>query len=193
MFTRTKRLFQLSLITVFAAVLFLGTAGVNTALADHTTLDIKVVIKEECHNGTDKPTKRTIKSAGTLQIDPTNTNLQSTNACGNACDTPYPSWDSITITIADFDGVAISETFSNTGASGEAGVALTKNLKSGKFQTTVDNVAGATVGDRVLSLSGSVVSDKKLGDLLKMVGKINGTDNTLKCTYVGKLKGKPQP
>ena len=183
MFTHTKRLFQLSLITLFASMLVLGVAA--TASADHTSLDIKTVIKEECHNGTDKPIKRKIKSFGDIRLNPTNSNLQSLNACGNACDTPYPSWDEFSISIDDFDGVGVSETFEDIGGFGNAGVALTKNLKKGKFQTVVENGAG----DRVLSLSGTVVVDND-GNTQKVVGKINGYDTTSNCIYTGKFTAK---
>lgn len=186
MLTHTKKIFQLSLITLFAGMMVLGVAA--TASADHTSLDLKIVIKEECHNGTDKPIKRIIKSFGNMTLDPTNTNLQSLNACGNSCDTPYPSWDSFFINIDDFDGVANNQSFWNIGPFGAAGVSLTKNLKKGTFQTVVDSDSSSTVGNRVLSLSGKVVSDKKAGDLLKIVGKINGYDSTAECTYVGKFK-----
>jgi hypothetical protein len=192
MFTRTKKLFQLSFITLVAAILFLGTMGVNTALADHDTFDMKFNIKVECHNGTDKPTKSKIKSTGTFRYDPNNTNLKGTGG-GNS---PFPNWNTVDIFIIDdFDGVGVPESFQSIveeGLSGVglAGTALTKNGKKGTFQTFVDNDLGTGIGSRVLSLSGKIVADKENGDGLKVVGKIYGHDTANDCIYVGKFKGK---
>jgi len=54
-------------------MLVLGGAGVNSAQADHDDFAGKTVIKEECHNGTNKPIKRKIKSEGFFRFDPAST------------------------------------------------------------------------------------------------------------------------
>ena len=98
MLTQTKRLFQLSLITVFASMLVLGAAA--TASADHDDLDIKVTIKEECHNGTDKPIKRTIKSTGSMPVRPVGGNLVGKNGGTNL--SPFPGFTVDFFIIDDF-------------------------------------------------------------------------------------------
>jgi len=181
MLTHTKRFFQLSGITLFASMLVLGAAA--TASADHDRLTGKTVIKEECHNGTDKPIKTTIKSVFQIFFDPSSGNLPSKNG-GN---TLFPAQGLFQIHIFDFDGENLSESFYDVGDAG--GVALSKNLKKGTFQVIMDNNSSATVGNRVLSLSGTVVANKD-GDGKKVVGKINGHDTANDCIYVGKFKGK---
>ena len=191
MLTHTKRFFQLSGITVFASMLVLGAAA--TASADHDDFDIKVVIKEECEDGVNKPIKRTIKSEGFFQYDPTISNPNGKN--GNSR-SPFPFWDKVDFDIDDFDGVGVPESFDSiieTLDAGDGGVALSKNLIKGSFQTFVDNDTGLGIGNRVLSLSGTVVADKD-GNGKIVVGKINGYDTANGCTYTGKFKGKrPKP
>jgi len=189
MFIRTKRLFQLSLIAVFAMVLVLGMAV--TASADHDSFDTKVVIKEECHNGTDNPIKRTIKSEGFFRYDPDHTTPNEQGKNGGVT-SPFPGWTSVDFDVDDFDGVGVPEQFESlieTHDLGMGGTALTKNLIKGKYQTFVDNDLGVGIGNRILSLSGTIVADKD-GNGKKVVGKIYGHDSTANCIYVGKFKGK---
>lgn len=196
MLTHTKRIFQLSLVTLFTILLFLGTAGVNTALAGtFDTLVGTLVIKEECDKGPDKPDKRTIKSTFRLVITKHSGNRQGTDLCGVNCRSPYPSWSDLTFTIDNFESngdpkLFYGLTWSGSSLPGKAGTALTKNLKSGTFQAYGDSLAGPDIGNHQMTLSGKLVTDKKTGVTQKMVGKINGHDHTANCTYVGKFKGK---
>jgi hypothetical protein len=196
MFTRTKKSFQFSLITIFAALLFLGTVGINTALAGTSdTLEGKTVIKELCDNGPDKPTKRTIKSTFRFIIIKHLGNREGTDACGNGCLSPYPSWRDLDFRVDDFETNGNPETFvgltwSGSSLPGKSGTALTKNLKSGTFQAYGDSLSGSDVGNRQMTFTGNLVTDKKTGVTQKIVGKINGHDHTANCTYVGKFKGK---
>jgi hypothetical protein len=190
MFNRTTKSFQFSLITLFAALLFLGTVGINTALAGtQDKLIGKAVIKEECHNGTDKPTKQTIKTDFTMDIFKDSINLQGTDACGAGCRSPYPAWTDVWFDMPAFIRV-VGLTWSGSVLPGKAGTALTKNLKNGKFHAFLDNLGGSDVGNLQLEINGTIVSDKKTGVSKKIAGKISGHDHTANCTYVGKFKGK---
>jgi hypothetical protein len=191
MFTRTKRLFQLSLITVFATLLFLGTIGINTALANHNELEGKIVLKETCDNGVgNKPSKRTIKSAMEFRF----LSNTATNPTVNGDFTPFPAWTDSNFYIADFDGLGTPLILD-----GNEAVAPSKNGKTGTFVQSVDNVDGATQGTFVLSLSGKVKRNKdndpqnQPGDAAKIVGKVVGYDQSTLCTYVGKFKLKRCP
>jgi hypothetical protein len=187
MLSHTKRLFQLSLIPFFTALLFLGTMGANSALADG--LPINVVIKEKCHNDTDKPTKRIIKSGGSFQYTKNAGNLSSKNGLGHS---PFPLWDSSLLEITEFEIISGDPEilFNTNNSPGDAGIALTKNLKTGTFQTIVNSaMPGNPVGNRFMALSGKLVVGE-FGQPLKVVGKITGYDGTRNCTYVGKFKGK---
>jgi hypothetical protein len=68
-------------------------------LASHQ-FDIKVIIKEECHAGPDKPTKRIIKSEGAFQYISNKDNLPGKSGSGL---TPFPKWDSVRLTISNFE------------------------------------------------------------------------------------------
>jgi hypothetical protein len=190
MFTRTKKSFQLSLITIFATLLLLGTASLNTAFAGtRDTLEGKAVIKEQCDNGADKPTKQTIKTDVTMDIFKDADNREGTDACGAACLSPYPAWIDLWMDMPGFIRV-IGLTYSGSVLPGKAGTALTKNLKSGKFHAFMDNVGGSDVGNLQLEITGTIVSNKKTGVTKKIAGKISGHDHTKFCTYVGKFKAK---
>jgi len=190
--THTKRLFQLSLITLFASMLVLGGAGVNTALADHDDeLQGKLVVKETCHNGSDKPIKRTIKSTFEMVIDPFNSNLLLKDGVGLS---PFPAWDFVSILIHDYDGNGNSKLFDSIGGAtgnGDKGIALTKNLRKGAFHTNVDDNTNTS---NVWGISGVIVAEKKevkAGNAVKKLsGKITGVDTFNQCVYKGKIKGK---
>ncbi|MDH3256012.1 MAG: hypothetical protein OEM27_00170 [Nitrospinota bacterium] len=175
------KLFQLSLITIFTTLLFLGTAGVNIALAPPVpnsvdSLEGKTVIKETCFKGPDKPVVRKIKSDFFMQIDKSALRNQMSKNGGL---TPFPSWTQVIFDIFDFDGQG-----NLGGFDGTDGVALSKNLKKGTFQVFVNN------GNPIfLSLSGVLVVDKN-GNSTKIVGKINGSDTTNDCIYQGSFNGK---
>jgi hypothetical protein len=188
MFTHTKRLIQLSLVTLFTTLLFLGMAGVSSAVLINSDNynNVKVVIKEECHNGTDKPTRRTIKSAASFHYFPTSTNMAGKNGVNIS---PFPLWDSSVLRIYDFEINGNEEYFYSTHTTvGNAGIALTKNLKTGTFRTVMDSLQDANVGGRLIALSGKLKIDEN-GNGQKIVGKITGYDASNNCTYDGKFKG----
>jgi hypothetical protein len=174
MFTHTKRLFQLSLITFFATFLLLGTAGVTTALA-FDALSVVFNTKETCLNGSDKPIVRKSKSRAGIVIEPSPGNQISKN--GGT--TPFPSWNSVTFGIVKFGSLEF------VSLEGVDGVALSKNLKKGIFQTFVNNE------NITLSASGVLVVDND-GNSKKIAGKFNGYDTINDCIYQGSFKGKRQ-
>jgi len=184
--TYTKRGFQLSLITVFATVLFMGTAGVNTVLATPDEIvEGKLVIKEECINyrNVSKPFKRTIKSAFTMIIAKHLNNLNGTDNCGFNCISPYPILNNISLLVDEFFVDGTSNNFIKA-SDPAAAVALTKNLKQGTFKSVVWDTQNT-----ILSLTGKIVTDKKTGVTKKIVGKIDGyTSGDSGCIYVGKFK-----
>jgi hypothetical protein len=193
MFFRTKKLFQLSLITIFTTVFFLGIMGANPALAFEKFLVGDTVIKETCHKGIEKPIKKTIKSAFRMSLFVPSTNLKGANDCGNFCITPFPDWDDIKLDVLDFNGPGTFITFFGlTFNSGKAGTAWTNNLKSGTFQAFLDNSPGIDVGIIQMSLSGKLVVFNGTGIITKIVGKITGHDSAANCTYTGKFKGVEQ-
>lgn len=180
-----KRGFQLSLFTVFITLLFMGTVGVNTALAADF-FAIKVVIKEECFIGPGKPVKRTIKSEGQFAYAENVNNLKGKNG---VLLSPFPFWDDVRLTINNFEPNGNTEIlFATNNTSGDAGIALSKNLLTGTFQTIMDSGNGV-VGNRFMAISGKLVVDKD-GEGQKVVAKITGYDGTRECTYNGKFKGK---
>jgi len=187
MITYNKRGFQLSLITIFTTLLFLGTVGINTALATDQFI-IKVAIKEVCFDGPGKPFKRTIKSGGIFAYTPNSGNLG-----GGATTSPFPLWDSVLLQITNFElDNSLENFFNSNDTPGNAGIALSKNLRKGTFHTFLDSsVSGGPVGTRFMALSGKLVVDKD-GEGQKVFAKITGYDGTRDCTYNGKFKGKRQ-
>ena len=187
MFARTQRLFQLSLITVFATLFFLGTAGVNTALAGQIDfLEGKTVIKEQCDNGTGKLTKRTIKSTFTLTLFKDSGNQEGKDACGTGCLSPFPQLSDVFFDVHDFFGPGNLILRGLWNKPPPAGLALTKNGKTGTFQALV-----TTSTFTHWTLNGKIVADGKTGVSKQVVGEINGysTEFRSDCTYVGKFKG----
>lgn len=180
-----KGFFKLSLITIFTTLLFLGTAGVNTALANEVDIvEGKLVIKQVCQSRINtKPFKRTIKSAFTMTITKSSGNQQGTEGCGPGCLSPYPSWDDIRFFVEDFFVDGTPNTFLKA-SNPWAAAALTTNLKNGTFKSVVWDTQNIT-----LSLSGTIVTDKKTGVTKKIVGKIDAyTFDNSGCLYVGKFK-----
>ena len=174
MFTHIKRLFQLSLITIFTTLLLLGSIGVSTALAIDA-LGVMFKTKETCFNGADKPiVTKSISTAGIL-IDPSPGNQISNN--GGI--TPFPSWRGVTFGIVKFGSLEF------VSFEGVDGVALSKNLKKGTFQAFVNNT------NITLSVSGVLAVDDD-GNSTKIAGKVNGYDTTNDCIYQGSFKGKRQ-
>jgi hypothetical protein len=187
--TQVNQLFQLSLITVFTALLSLGTMGVNTALANHNELEGKIVLKETCDHGIGtKPSKRTIKSNFEMRFM-----SAKTNHVMDGDYMPFPNWSSSTLFIESFNGPDKPPLF----LFGREAVARSMNGKKGTFYTVMDDDISNIQGVFVLSLRGTVTrnknNDPEPGDAKSISGKITGYDNFLRCTYTGKFKGKRCP
>jgi hypothetical protein len=121
MFNHLKRLFQLSLITIFASLLFLGVAGTPTAQAE--ILEGLFKGKEYCNDGEGKAVKRKIKDPFVIDIDRSGTDILATIT--------FPDGSQI-----DLDGVILSKNaksgvFELTGTSGFTEFAL-----NGKYKLT---------------------------------------------------------
>jgi hypothetical protein len=187
--TQVKVLFRLSLIAVFSTLLFLGTMGVNTALANHNELEGTIVLKETCDHGIgNKPSKRTMKSNFEFRF----LSNTVTNPTVNGDFAPFPAWSSSVLFIEDFDGLGGSLKLF-----GREAVARSMNGKKGTFYTIVDDDNSNVQGLMVLSLNGKVIrnkdNDPEPGDAKTIAGKITGYDNFLRCTYTGRFKGKRCP
>jgi hypothetical protein len=156
----TKRLFQLSLITVVVGLWLLGVAV--TASADPDSHFGSLKGKQTCDDGTtvtkEKVTTVTFIS---VQIDPT----------------PFPNFD-LTVSIAG-TGTGFDGPFSG------AGVAVTKNKKIAGFHAEVSQISG-----QQLYLIGKFIVDPKTSDpdVVKTISKVFGIDPNNKCIFVGKLK-----
>jgi len=181
MFSHPIKLFQLSLITLFAAVLFLGTMGVNTALATHSILEGKLKLTETCDAGAgNKPTKRKIKSDAEFRY----------NNGSNTPSGPFPKVFSSTLYIADFDGLGTPLTLF-----GENATSLTKNGKTGVYMTVVDEDGSTTLANGVVLFITAKIkrakdSDDDPTELDKMAAKITGYDDVNNCQYKGSIKLK---
>ena len=171
MFTHTKRLFQLSLITLFTTLFFLGAMGVNSAFADHDFFEGKIKLKITCFNSEGKPTKEKIKTPFTMWINPDDLNPSVPD--GEIL--PFSFWTSVFINIPGLDEFL--------GVPG--GVALSKNNKKGTFQAFLENAGGT----RLLSINGTLVAGKD-GNSKKITGKVKGSDILFGCIYDGKFKAK---